>query len=378
MERARTLTQEMTIMDGHIDLPYRMTEFPEDVSGPTIGGDFDFPRAATGGLNAPFMSIYIPSARQEISGSARLLADSLIDMVYQIADDAPDKFAVATSTGDVHRHKAAGLVSLPMGMENGAPIDSLADLQYFFGRGIRYITLTHARDNQISDSSYDTTRTWEGLSPFGKLVVDEMNRIGIIVDVSHVTDSTIWQVLRRSKAPVLASHSSARHFTPGWERNVSDELIEALAARNGVIMISFGSTFLRSGYRAQQQALREEIETHLSDAGIARYSREGVRYFESERKANPIGTLQDVADHIDHVVGLVGVDHVGLGSDFDGVTALPSDLQDVSMYPFLVAELIKRGYSDEDLAKILGGNALRVWKAVERVAAELQAATNAQ
>ena len=285
---------------------------------------------------------------------------------------------MATSTGDVHRHKAAGLVSLPMGMENGAPIDSLADLQYFFGRGIRYITLTHARDNQISDSSYDTTRTWEGLSPFGKLVVDEMNRIGIIVDVSHVTDSTIWQVLRRSKAPVLASHSSARHFTPGWERNVSDELIEALAARNGVIMISFGSTFLRSGYRAQQQALREEIETHLSDAGIARYSKEGVRYFESERKANPIGTLQDVADHIDHVVGLVGVDHVGLGSDFDGVTALPSDLQDVSMYPFLVAELIKRGYSDEDLAKILGGNALRVWKAVERVAAELQAATNAQ
>ncbi len=377
MEHARTLTQEMTIVDGHIDLPYRMTDFPEDVSGPTIGGDFDFPRAAAGGLNAPFMSIYIPSTRQEVPGSALQLADSLIDMVYQIANAAPDKFAVATSTADIHRHKAAGLVSLPMGMENGAPIDSLADLQYFFDRGIRYITLTHARVNQISDSSYDTTRTWEGLSPFGKLVVDEMNRIGIIVDVSHVTDSTIWQVLRRSKAPVLASHSSARRFTPGWERNMSDELIEALAARDGVIMISFGSTFLRSGYRARQQAMREAIEAHLSEAGIARYSTEGVRYFESERKANPIGTLQDVADHIDHAVGLVGVDHVGLGSDFDGVTALPSDLQDVSMYPLLVAELLKRGYSDADLAKILGGNALRVWEGVERVAAELQAATNA-
>ena len=374
LERAAQLSQEMIIVDGHIDVPYRLGNYPEDVSGPTVGGDFDYPRAIRGGLNAPFMSIYIPSERQGIPGAARHLADSLIDMVYAIAAHAPAQFAVATSVKDVLSHKEAGLVSLPMGIENGAPIDSLADLQHFYDRGIRYITLTHARVNQICDSSYDSTRTWQGLSPFGERVVDEMNRLGIIVDISHVTDSTIRQVLRHSKAPVWASHSSARHFTPGWERNMSDELIEALAAQGGVIMISFGSTFLRSGFRAAQQDMRDRIESQMQELGLERYEAEGVRYFESERKANSIGTVRDVADHIDHVVHLVGIDHVGLGSDFDGVTALPSDLQDVSMYPRLVAELLRRGYSDEDLAKILGGNALRVWEDVERIAAELQAA----
>ena len=374
LERAAQLSQEMIIVDGHIDVPYRLGNYPEDVSGPTVGGDFDYPRAIRGGLNAPFMSIYIPSERQGIPGAARYLADSLIDMVYAIAAHAPAQFAVATSVKDVLSHKEAGLMSLPMGIENGAPIDSLADLQHFYDRGIRYITLTHARVNQICDSSYDSTRTWQGLSPFGERVVDEMNRLGIIVDISHVTDSTIRQVLRHSKAPVWASHSSARHFTPGWERNMSDELIEALAAQGGVIMISFGSTFLRSGFRAAQQDMRDRIESQMQELGLERYEAEGVRYFESERKANSIGTVRDVADHIDHVVHLVGIDHVGLGSDFDGVTALPSDLQDVSMYPRLVAELLRRGYSDEDLAKILGGNALRVWEDVERIAAELQAA----
>ena len=374
MARAQALTERFLIVDGHIDVPYRMSEYTEDVSESTMGGDFDYPRAKEGGLNAPFMSIYIPSARQATPGAPRALADSLINLVEGIAANAPNKFAVATSVADLRLHQQAGLVSMPMGMENGAPIDSLQDLEHFYERGIRYITLTHALDNQICDSSYDSTRTWGGLSPFGEEVVDDMNRLGIIVDVSHLTDSTIFQVLRRSRAPVFASHSSARHFTPGWERNMSDALIQALAERNGVIMISFGSSFLRGAYLEEGRALGDGIDQHLADHNIDPRSREGVLYRETQRKANPIGVLTDVADHIDHVVALVGIDHVGLGSDYDGVTALPAGLTDVSTYPYLVAELLSRGYADEDIGKILGGNAVRVWEGVERAAMRLQTA----
>ena len=368
-EKAQNLAQSMLIVDGHIDLPYRMTNYTEDISEATIGGDFDYPRAIEGGLNAPFMSVYIPAARQDVPESARSLADSLIDMVEGFARHAPDKFAVATSTADVLNHQEAGLISLPMGMENGAPIHSIEDLEHFYERGIRYITLTHGRDNQLCDSSYDSTRTWGGLSPLGEEVVDHMNRLGIIVDVSHLTDSTIVQVLRRSTAPVLASHSSARHFTPDWERNLSDELIRMIADREGVVMVSFGSSFVRSEYQELGRELGAQIDQYLADNNIDPKSEEGVRYRESQRKENPIGTLEELVDHIDHVVEIAGIDHIGLGSDYDGVTALPAGLQDVSTYPGLIAELLNRAYSDEDIAKILGGNAMRVWEAVERVAA---------
>jgi len=373
MERARALAQEYLIIDGHIDVPYRMTRYTEDISQETFGGDFDYPRAVAGGLNAPFMSIYIPSARQDVPESAQSLADSLINMVEGFVAHAPNKFAIATQSSDLAEHKAAGLISLPMGMENGAPIQSVADLEHYYARGIRYITLTHGRDNQLCDSSYDSTRTWGGLSPLGEEIVDHMNRLGIIIDISHLTDSTISQILRRSSAPVLASHSSARHFTPGWERNLSDELIRAMAAKDGVIMINYGSSFVRGEYLEPGRALAAAIETHLEENNIAPDSEEGVRYRESQRKSNPLGTLQEVVDHIDHVVELVGIDHVGIGSDFDGVTALPKDLEDASTYPSLVAELLHRGYSDEDIGKILGGNALRVWQAVEDQAASYAA-----
>lgn len=366
---ARELTERFLIIDGHIDVPFRMTKYTEDISQATFGGDFDWPRAKEGGLNAPFMSIYIPSWRQEIEGSARVLADSLIDMVNGFAAKAPDKFALATSSADLMAHKEAGLVSLPLGMENGAAVHSIEDLEHFYVRGIRYITLTHGRDNQLCDSSYDSTRTWGGLSPLGEVIVDHMNRLGIIVDVSHLTDSTIAQVLRRSEAPVIASHSSARHFTPGWERNMSDTLIQAMAAKGGVIMINYGSSFVRREYLEVGRALGDRIDTYLADMNIDPGSEAGVRYSEEQRKSNPIGTLAEVVDHIDHVVQLVGIDHVGIGSDFDGVTALPAGLHDVSTYPSLVAELLRRGYSEEDIEKILGGNALRVMQQVEDIAA---------
>lgn len=367
--RADSLAQAFIIVDGHVDVPYRLTQHEEDITRATEGGDFDYARAKEGGLNAPFMSIYVPSDRQATPGAAQALADSLIDMVRGFAEEAPDKFAIALSPEDVRAHFEEGLISLPMGMENGAPIEGdLSKLQHFYNRGIRYITLTHAKDNLLSDSSYDTTRTHGGLSDFGREVVRAMNRLGIIVDVSHLSDSAFYQVMDVTEAPVMASHSSARAFTPGFERNMSDEMVQRLAENDGVILINFGSSFLRSAYQEEGRRIQAEIDTYLTEHGIDRDSPAGIAYVREQRKANPVGTLDDVVAHINHVVDLVGVDYVGIGSDFDGVFALPWGLQDVGDYPNLIYRLLERGYAEEDIRKILGENALRVWEEVERTA----------
>ena len=367
--RAQALAREAILVDGHVDVPYRLDEGgDEDLSQRTAGGDFDYVRAREGGLDVPFMSIYIPSSYQQ-TGGAKAYADSLIDMVEGFAERWPDKFALARSADDARRLHARGLVALPMGMENGAPVEGdLANLRHFYDRGIRYVTLTHGEDNDISDSSYDTTRTWNGLSPFGEDVVREMNRLGLIVDVSHLSDSAFYDVLRVTRAPVLATHSSLRHFTPGWERNMSDDMVEALAANGGVVMINFGSSFLRNEYREQGNAVRAEIEHGVAERGFDPASPEAAAYREAQRRARPLGTVADVADHVDRAVRLAGIDHVGLGSDFDGVFSLPAGLQDASEYPNLVYELLRRGYTDEDVRKILGENALRVWAEAERAA----------
>ncbi len=368
LARANNLAQELIIVDGHIDVPYRLEEFWEDISQETIGGDFDYPRAVQGGIDAPFMSIYIPASYQE-TGGAKEKADSLIDMVEGFAEQWPDKFALAYTVEDVRRNHREAVISLPMGMENGAPIgDDLDLIDYFYERGIRYVTLTHSRVNQISDSSYDSTRVWNGISPFGEEVIQRMNDVGMIVDVSHISDSAFYDVMRISRAPVLATHSSARRFTPGWERNMSDEMVELLAENDGVIMINYGSSFLRGEYDAIGDSISAALRDEMRSAGLEPGTREAAQWFEERRKANPIGTIDDVVMHIKHVVDLVGVDHVGLGSDFDGVFALPSGLQDVSTYPDLVYELLKEGYSDDEIRKILGENALRVWAAVENAA----------
>jgi len=368
--RAERLAQENLIVDGHVDLPYRLTSYMEDVGQRTLG-DTDFPRARAGGLDAPFMSIYLPVGLQEIPGASKALADSLIGLVESIASDHPDKFEIATTPDDVERIAAAGKVALPLGMENGSGLeDDVANVAYFFDRGIRYVTLTHAKHNRIGDSSYDDAAPrWNGLSDFGRDVIGEMNRVGMMVDLSHVTDATAKAVLDITTAPVIASHSSCRHFTPGWERNLSDDLIRAIGENGGVVMINFGSSFLRSEYQSQDDPHRAEVADRIAEMGWAEDSQPAVAYRDSVRKANPIGTIADVADHIDRAVDLAGIDHVGLGSDYDGVFALPEGLQDVSTYPNLVEELLRRGYSDADIAKILGGNAMRVWREVEAVAA---------
>jgi membrane dipeptidase len=370
-QKAQELAQKFIITDGHIDVPYRLQEYMEDISQQTIG-DFDYPKAKTGGLNAPFMSIYVP-ARLQKEGGAKEFADNLIDMVETFAAGHPDKFAVARSVADVRQQFQEGKVSLAMGMENGAPVEGNPEnLQHFYRRGIRYITLTHSEDNEICDSSYDSTRTWNGLSPFGENVVAEMNRLGIMVDISHVSDSAFYDVMRITSAPVIASHSSCRFFTPDWERNMNDEIIKKLAESGGVICINFGSSFLKSEFQGTWSKAQKEIKDHLAEHKIEEGSKEAAEYYQQYRHERPKGTVADVADHIDHAVKLAGVDYVGFGSDFDGVLSLPAGLQDVSGYPNLIEELLKRGYSEEDIENICGGNMLRVWSEVERIAQQNQ------
>jgi membrane dipeptidase len=379
LQVAKEIAQSTIVVDGHVDLPYRMkvggfTLKREvlDVSVRTPDGNFDYPRAKEGGLDAPFMSIYIPAANQAIRGASKALADTLIAMTERVAATFPDKFAMAYSPADVRSNFAKGLISLPMGMENGAGIeDDLANVAYFHRRGIRYITLTHGKDNLIGDASYDTTATYGGLSAFGEKVVAEMNRVGIMVDLSHVSDNTFRDALAITKVPVIASHSSVRKFTPGFERNMSDELIQGLSKNGGVMMINFGGAFLDSAYTAGTAQVREHVVNWLAENKLSRSDPRAQQYIEEyTAKFTPFPTVARVADHFDHVVQLVGIDYVGLGSDYDGVgDSLPTGLKDVSMFPNLFAELLRRGYSKEDLEKICYKNVFRVWQAVEDFAA---------
>ncbi|MFN8339573.1 MAG: dipeptidase [Saprospiraceae bacterium] len=373
-KKAYKLAQKYGIIDGHVDLPYRLRiknfRLQKEYLGipyQTDEGDFDYVRARKGGLVGPFMSIFIPSNYQTDGGAVEL-ADSLINMVEYIAKNQSEYFQLAYSPKDVLQAKKNNKIALPMGMENGAPVeDDLSKIAYFKKRGISYITLTHAKDNKICDSSYDTTRTWKGLSPYGYKAIDEMTNVGIIIDISHVSDSTFYQVLRHVKVPVIASHSSCRKYTPGFERNMSDEMISSMKKNGGIIMVNFGSTFLDSRVTAYNDSLRTVFTNLLTEKGIEPKSSQAEDLEKEFQKSYPklYSDVAMVADHIDHIVSLAGIDHVGLGSDYDGVgDSLPTGLKDVSDYPNLIGELLKRGYSKSDIKKICIGNLFRVWNVV--------------
>jgi membrane dipeptidase len=367
LKHAKMLAKKFIIADGHVDLPYRLKVFNFRLEKEYLGipiqtdkGDFDYVRAVEGGLDAPFMSIYLPSSLQKEPGQSKLLADSLIDMITGICKVHPDKFEVAHWPSDVERIFKAKKIALPMGMENGSGLeDDLSNIAYFKKRGISYITLTHAKDNLICDSSYDPSRTWNGLSPYGREVVKEMNRQGVMVDISHVSDSTFYQVLDMTDVPVIASHSSCRKFTPGFERNMSDDMIRRLGEKNGVIMINFGSTFLDKKVQDDRSALEEKLNKILEEAGLTGHDEAAKPIIDNFNKTYPpsFSDVQMVVNHIDHVVALAGVDQVGFGSDFDGVgDSLPTGLKDVSQFPNLIAELLKRGYSEVDIEQMCYGN----------------------
>ncbi|MGX5915620.1 dipeptidase [Aliidiomarina sp. Khilg15.8] len=371
-ERAHKIAQDTLIIDTHIDVPWRLQRDWEDMTGSAERGDYDYERARQGGLNAPFMAIYIPSSYED--NGAYTLANQLIDFVESMVYRAPDKYAIPHSADDVLEHFENGLISLPMGMENGAPIEGeLDNLYHFYERGVRYITLAHAEHNHISDSSYDIRRPWEGLSPFGFELVKEMNKIGMMVDVSHISDEAFYDVLETTEVPVIATHSSARTYTPQWERNMSDEMIEAMAENGGVIQVTFGSTFVTTQanqFRARIQRLENEINAEFGEG-----TEEAEQAIAEMREENefPYATVNDVLDHFDHIVELVGIDHVGIGSDYDGVgDTLPQGLKDASTFPNLIQGLLDRGYSEEDIDKILYKNTMRVWKAAEAYSANAQ------
>jgi len=370
---ANAITQKYILVDTHIDVPERLSEHWEDVTGATQAGNFDYPRALEGGLNVPFMSIYT-AAESEAEGTSYQLANRLIDSMEALVGRAPDKFAIVKTPEQAQAAMQSGRIGLALGMENGSPLDGKLDnVAFFRNRGISYITLTHSLSNRISDSSYDGNHQWNGLSPFGKEVIAEMNRQGIMIDISHVSDEAFWQALELSKVPLIASHSSPRHFTPGWERNMSDEMIKALADKGGVIQINFGSSFLTAEAMAWFERMIADGKAFLAENGFDKNGVEATQFRQSYRETHPFpyATMEDVVAAFQHVIELVGVEHVGIGSDFDGVgDSLPVGMKDVSDYPNLIEALLKLEYSAEDIAKIMGGNLMRVWRAAEAHARE--------
>lgn len=371
-DAARRLAQDAIIVDTHIDAPGILMDKWADLGIDAKDREFDYPRARAGGLDVAFMSIYT-SHGQDTDGSAWHRANQMIDGVEALVRRHPDKFAILTSPREVQRLLSGGRVLLPLGMENGAPLgDKLENVQFFFDRGVRYITLAHSGNNRLADSSYARDKKWNGLSDFGRQVVAEMNRLGIMVDISHLGDASAKETIALSTVPVIASHSAFRHFTPGFERNISDEIAKAVAARGGVVQVPFGTPFINPDSAADTQAhFRAINDFNLRNAELkaqGQPEQDRAAFDKAWTAAHPVrsSTLAQVLDQIDYGVKLIGIDHVGIGSDFDGVDGeLPPELKTVADFPNLVAGLQSRGYKDADIRKILGGNLLRAWGAVD-------------
>ena len=371
-EAARKLAQDAVIVDTHIDAPGMLMDRWMDLGVDAKGREFDYPKARAGGLDVAFMSIYT-SPRQDADGSAWQVANEMIDSVEALVQRHPDKFALLRSPKQVDTLRKGDRVLLPLGMENGAPIgNDIKNLQFFFDRGVRYITLAHSAANRIADSSYQIERKWHGLSPFGKQVVAEMNRLGIMVDVSHLGDESAAEAIALSTVPVIASHSAFRHFTPDFERNISDALAKAIADKGGVVQIPFGTAFVDPQGAADTQAhfratnALNQRNAALKAAGKPLEDNNAFDKAWADAHPAPQTKIDAVLDQVDYAVKLIGIDHVGIGSDFDGVGGeLPDGLRTAADYPNLVAGLQARDYSDADIRKILGGNLLRAWAAIE-------------
>lgn len=367
-QRAQKICENSLILDSHIDWPEFILDNPEDISMQTVNGDFDLVRATKGGLNAVLSVVYI--SPEYDTGKGRLMVDSMLKLIRHYPETYPDKFAMAFTPEDVRRNFDRKLFSLIPCLENGLPIgDDPEYLKYLEDQGIAYITLCHSKTNQISDSNFDTDRRWNGLSPAGIELIREMNRLGIMIDISHSTDSTVSQAVRLSEAPIIASHSSCRYFVPGFERNLPDDLIKAIAKKKGVVMVNFCTQFLDSVCMNNTA----EIQNLLNSRKLSYDSKEGSELIAEFGKTHRlICDSKQLVDHIEHIIEVAGTDYVGLGSDFDGVGPLkPSDVPDVSGYPVIVSELLRRGHSEKDIEKILSGNFLRVWNDVIEIAGSI-------
>jgi membrane dipeptidase len=369
-EQAIKLHRECLVIDGHNDLPWAMktkagSSFDRaDISKPQPQFHTDIPRLRQGGVGAQFWSVYVPA---ETSKQRRALHDVLeqIDLVHRMVRRYPETFEIARTVDDIERIHKEGKIASLIGVEGGHAIEnSLGVLRILYSLGTRYMTLTHSDTLDWADSATDTQKH-NGLTAFGEEVVRTMNEIGMLVDISHVSVETMKDALRVSKAPVIASHSSA-YAVAQHSRNVPDNVLKRVKTNGGVIMVNFYSGFVVPE-SARRMAKMFDVRRELREKypSNTEFNRELNRW----RRRNPIqpGTIHDVIDHIDQIVNVAGVDHVGLGSDFDGVSMLPKQLHDVSTYPYITQALLDRGYTAEQIKKIMGGNLIRAFREAERV-----------
>ncbi len=375
VERAKALHAKVPLIDGHNDLPWQIRRkanrdvWSIDLDRPQPDLHTDIPRLREGMLGAQFWSVYVPVSMQGKEATRATMEE--IDIVYQMIERYPDTFQLATTADEVEAAFAAGKIGSMLGIEGGHSIDSsLGALRMFHQLGVRYMTLTHSRNIPWADSATDTVGVG-GLSEFGKEVVLEMNRLGMLVDLSHVSPATMRDALDVTEAPVIFSHSSSFAMC-NHVRNVPDDVLALLAENGGVIMVTFVPGYISEETRLHGVKRNEERERLASMPGSTDESvAEGIAAW-NEANPTPPATLAQVADHIDHIRDVAGIDHIGIGGDYDGISSLPVGLEDVSTYPMLTAELVRRGYSDEDIMKILGRNVLRVMRESEAVAARLQ------
>lgn len=383
-QHALELHDRILTIDTHTDTPLRLFRKGWDIgelheSGLSASGKIDLPRMKAGGLDAAFFAAFEGQKERTPDGfkNTKLRADKTITAIWDIQTRYPDLAEIALTPDDACRIQKAGKRTIFIGMENVYPIGKdLSNIGYFYERGVRYITLCHTKNNDICDSSTDKKGSeWNGLSPFGERVVDEMNRLGILIDVSHMSDEAFFDVLERSKTPVFASHSNCRAVFDD-DRNITDDMLRVLAKNGGVIHINLCSFYIKDIEKNPQKKkeladLRKQYDGgyyYIEDeARKAEYLE--VYYAIQDKYPSEKATVSEMVDHIDHAVKIAGIDHVGIGSDFDGGAEL-EDVRDVSEMPNITIELVKRGYTDAEIEKIWSGNFLRVFREAIQCAEE--------
>jgi membrane dipeptidase len=370
-DEARAIHREALVVDGHNDLPDQFREKKDlsfrtlDISRPQKLLHTDIPRLREGGVGAQFWAAYVPVSTRKSSTSVKLCLEQ-IDVIHRFVKKYPDAFELARSADDIVRVRKAGKIASLIGIEGGHAIDdSLGLVRMYYDLGVRYMTLTHSESLDWADSATDKPKS-NGLSPFGEDVVREMNRLGMMVDLSHVSADTMRHALRVTKAPVIFSHSSAFALAD-HPRNVPDDVLKEMPKNGGLVMVNFYSGFVVPEAARMRKKMFEQLREMRSKFPDEKEYRAALAQW---RKDNPIprGTIHHVVDHIEHIIKVAGIDHVGLGSDYDGIDMAPEQLEDVSKYPFITQELLNRGYKKEQILKVLGGNFMRVFREAEKAA----------